>query len=112
MHQILFKNRFNALVFVAIMLFSVRILVGTPHDSGAIDNATAKFGETKPQAKPAPAHEVVRAEPEPEAIEFTPDEELIDDASVDDVAGWSAESDSDEGESFEVSEIISMTEEG
>jgi hypothetical protein len=112
MYQLLFKNRFNTLVFVAIMLFSVRILVGTPDDSGAIDNATAKFGETQPQAKPAPVREVVHAEPETEVAEFTPDEELIDDASGDDVSGWSAEPDVDGGESFGVSEIIAMSEEG
>ena len=112
MHQILFKNRFNALVFVAIILFSVRILVGTPDDSGAINSATAKFGESQPQAKPAPAREVVHADAAPIAVEFTPDEELIDEASGDDASGWSAEPDFDEGESFEVSEIISMSEEG
>ena len=112
MHQLLFKNRFNALVFVAIILFSVRILVGTPNDSGAIEDATAKLGD-KSETSPAPAREVVRAAPEPMATEFTSDEDLIDEASGDDASGWSAEPEfGDEDTDVEIADFNGVSDEG
>jgi hypothetical protein len=111
MHQLLFKNRFNALVFVAIILFSVRILVGTPDESGALEQATAKFDDKHEQI-PEPASRMVHAAPEPVATEFTPDEELIDDTSGDDPVDWSAESNIDNGSGPETATSVEFLDTG
>ena len=94
MHQLLFKNRFNALVFVAIILFSVRILVGTDAEGGALETATSRLGneEQNPVANPG------EAQPAPPlaTTEFTPDEELVDEAFYDDPAEPTEESGTEE----------------
>ena len=89
MHQLLFKNRFNALVFVAMILFSVPLLVGTDGERGAIETATERFGgepSTNPlvqaQAQPSP-----RVVPPQAEVTFTPDEELVDETEGFDPSG-------------------------
>jgi hypothetical protein len=89
MHRILFKNRFYALVFVAITLFSVRILVGTDNERGALEKATEQFTADKPVAAATP--ERARPASQPVATIFASDEELIDDAEGLDPSGWSSE---------------------
>jgi hypothetical protein len=101
MYQLLFKNRFNTLVFVAILLFSVRILVGTDDERGMLQSATKELTTTpKAEAKPTKAAmptEVITAE-------FTPDEDLIDDASGMDPSGWSGEPVYGDGPGLETAE--------
>lgn len=110
MHQLLFKNRFNALVFVAIILFSVRILVGTPNEDGALEKATARFSEEQPG--PGSVRDAEQPAPRPIATEFTPEEELVDDTSGEDPAGWSTEPVAEEAPAFDTVEIIDDSSEG
>lgn len=116
MYQLLFKNRFHAMIFVAITLFSVRILIGTPDDRGAIENASAVMG--KPAGAQAPAEQAdsapAQASYEPAAepqfdpgsnddevvMGFASDEDLIDDAQGFDPVGWSPDEDQEADEDF------------
>jgi hypothetical protein len=104
MHQLLFRNRFNALIFVALILFSVPVLVGTEGERGAIETATQQLG-AEPQANAATARGPAQAAPEPAPTEFTPDEELIDDTAGLDPSGWSDEVLIDEGPPIETADI-------
>jgi len=94
MHRILFQNRWNALVFVVAILFSVLVLVGTENERGAIQDATVNFGSsgstpqaaTQPQSGPEPEQQEDQSS-ETIATAFTADEDLIDDAEGFDPSG-------------------------
>lgn len=85
MYQILFKNRFVALVFVAMIVLGVRTLIGTEGDAGLLTSKTAEI-EANVEAlqsearhfQAEPDEDIVT--PEPIAIAFAPDEDLIEDA--------------------------------
>ena len=85
MYQILFKNRFIALVFVAMIVLGVRTLIGTEGDAGLLTSKTAEI-EANVQALHGEAqHFQARPEedivtPEPAVTAFAPDEDLIEDA--------------------------------
>lgn len=85
MYQILFKNRFIALVFAAMIVLGVRALVGTEGDAGLLTGKTAEI-EANVQALHSEArHFQAKPEgdivtPEPAATVFAPDEDLIEDA--------------------------------
>ncbi|GGC31046.1 hypothetical protein GCM10011371_18110 [Novosphingobium marinum] len=108
MYQLLFKNRFNALVFVAIMLFSVRILVGTEGEEGALQNATLQIADDPARIVPTQALPV--AKPQRHASDkqqddddevlygFTPEADLVDEAEGFDPSGFSADPSVDLGE--------------
>ena len=108
MHRLLFQNRFNALAFVAVILFGVMLLVGSEGDEGAIEKVAQDFTSSKAADEASQPRGEEEAPPgsQPIATAFTPDEELVDDTAGLDPSGWSAEPDVDEGPGLEVPEIL------
>ncbi len=103
MHELLFKNRFHTLGFVAFVLFGVWLLIGENGDGGALTRMAAqiearakgkaasspvKDGGTSEIVRPTPvnnAFEAPAAMPVapaviPSPVEMAPPEDLIDDA--------------------------------
>jgi hypothetical protein len=95
MHQLLLKNCFNALVFLVITLFDVRILFCTDNERGALEKATEQFSADEPVAAATP--ERARLAPQPVATVFASDDDLIDDAEGFDPSGRSSEPEVDHG---------------
>ena len=78
MRGYMFRNRWFALLFVAIVLAGVTRLVGTGNGDGAIDFAKQRLAEQKVEAERLTTDSKPTA-PEAKML-FTPDEELIDQA--------------------------------
>lgn len=85
MRGYMFRNRWLALLFVGLTLAAVTRLVGSGDGGGALEGAARELVAQKNSAEqfvsadPPPASEAG-----PVAIEFTPDEELIDPAAGED----------------------------
>lgn len=87
MRGYMFRNRWFALLFVAVTLAGVTRLIGTEGEKGAIGDATDHFVEQKTEtekfvtemSEPAPMDEGPDI-----SVEFTSDEELIDPAMGED----------------------------
>ncbi|MGX7951459.1 hypothetical protein ACWPM1_02730 [Tsuneonella sp. HG249] len=78
MRGYMFRNRWFALLFVALVLAGVTRLVGTGNGDGALDIAKQQIAEQKVQAERLTTESKLAA---PEAkVLFTPDDELIDPA--------------------------------
>src|SRR5687768_3196327 len=85
MRGYMFRNRWLALLFVGLTLAAVTRLVGTEDERGVLDEAARellaqKKNADRVMATPTP----VKTDTEEVAIEFTPDEELIDPAAGED----------------------------
>ncbi|MCB2061490.1 MAG: hypothetical protein R3E09_10130 [Novosphingobium sp.] len=97
MYQLLFRNRFVALVFVAMTVLGVRTLIGTEDEEGALtrmtegieakvqalQNDAQQFQDRprmaeRPERRERPERDIVR--PVPAATVFASDDELIEDA--------------------------------
>ena len=79
MRGYMFRNRWFALLFVAVTLAGVTRLVGTEKDRGAIDAAANEIVEQKAQADQFAGDMAAAEVPQDDfSVEFTSDEELID----------------------------------
>ena len=77
----MFRNRWGAMLFVAVTLAGVTKLVGTEKGDGAIQQATDDIARQRAEAQrlTGDASQPVTREPAA-TVELTPDEELIDPA--------------------------------
>ena len=82
MRGYMFRNRWGALLFVAMTLAGVTTLVGTGKHDGALEQATDQIAAQRARADQLKA-EAATAEPAKRVL-FTPDEELIDETLGDD----------------------------
>lgn len=84
MRGYMFRNRWFALLFVAMVLASVTKFVGTGKGDGAVDEATREIAIQQQQAAELSGDDASSLPDEAVAYEFTPDEELIDSATGED----------------------------
>ncbi len=82
MRGVLFRNRWFALLYAAIVLVGVARIVGTGNGDGAVDLAKRQIVERK--AERAPPATVREARRLPVKVQFLPDEDLIDPATGED----------------------------
>ena len=92
MYSFLFRNKLGALAFVVLTMISAATLVGTENHDGVIVKTTAEltqqlddFAEkvdAMSSTKTTSRRAVIAAQnrAEPESVEFTPDDDLIDSA--------------------------------
>ena len=78
MRGYMFRNRWFALLFVAFVLAGVTRLVGTGNGDGAIDLARKQIADQKVEAERLTTE--TTPAPTEANVQFTPDEELIDQA--------------------------------
>ena len=86
MYRMLFTNRWIALAFVAVVVVSALAFVGTQDQEGAYGMAKHSLHEQQ-EAVEKQIEVIQQPEPSPEEpAEFMSDEELIDDATGDEVS--------------------------
>ena len=84
MRGYMFRNRWFALLFGAMVLASVTKFVGTGKGDGAVDEATREIAIQQQQSAALSDDDAVSLPDEAVTYEFTPDEELIDPATGED----------------------------
>ena len=88
MYTFLFRNKLGALGFVVLMMISAATLVGTEEHDGVIVKTTQEIAKQRSDfaekvdamSSPKKVAQAPAAETASVEIEFTPDEELVDDA--------------------------------
>lgn len=83
MYRMLFINRWIALAFVFLTVFSTIAIVGTEEKDGAIDRATKDLNEQRETfaKKAASFSQSEASDTDPGPTAFASDEDLIDDAT-------------------------------
>lgn len=107
MRGYMFRNRWFAVIFVAMVLAGVTKFIGTGNNDGAIDAAREQLAQQRAIAEeftsanqpPAPAEDDV-------TVEFSSDEELIDPAIGDDPTPADAFVAAEEAETIPAEEIV------
>ena len=105
MSQILFKNRWFALIFAGLTLLSVALFVDKNGQGAALtDMASDLRSQRDSLEKPGdPVPVVLEESPQPAAqrVEFVPDEELVDEADGMDNSGDEGGDDDSDGEAMD-----------
>lgn len=84
MRGYMFRNRWLALLFVGLVLAGTTRIVGTGEGDGALAEATQDLAQQRKRVEALSSGTRPEAAEDEVVIEFTPDEDLIDDAVGDD----------------------------
>ena len=106
MRGYMFRNRWFALFFVAMVLAGVTKFIGTGNNDGALDSARAQLAEQRAIAEEFTASTQAAPAEDDITVEFTSDEELIDPAVGDDPTPADEFAPAEEAETIPAEEIV------